>query len=161
MGVKVERRIIVAPGFRPGGSAEAMLTAHGAAGLSLMRVAHMKYDFAVDGGAVGEIIPASSPILPNKAIIVGGLISVSVAVLAAAGAATVAIGTHAGSSTASLKAATAKASYSAASVQDLVPVNTAASAFRMNADGQMSITVATNPLTAGVFDVFAYYLLGS
>jgi hypothetical protein len=140
---------------------ESMLAAASAVGLGTVRVAHMKYDFAVDGGVAGEIIPSGSPTLPSKAIIIGGIANVTTALLAAGGAANVSIGTHAGSAADSLKAATAKATYALNALLALTPVFTAASSFKMSASGQMSITVDTNNLTAGVMEVFVVYLVAT
>lgn len=140
---------------------ETMLQAAATVGLGALRVAHFKYDFAVDGGAVGEIIPSSSPTLPAKAIIIGGIANVTTALLAAGGAATIAIGTHAGSAVDSLLTATAKATFSLNAILALNPVFTAASAIKMSVAGQVSITVATNALTAGVMEIFLVYFVAS
>lgn len=129
--------------------------------LGALGVAKMHYDFAVDGGAQGEIIPVGSPTLPSKAIILGGVINVTTALLAAGGAANISVGTHAGSSATSLKGATAKATYSLNAFLATVPVFTAATMFKMSAAGQMSITVDTNDLTAGVMDVIVVYAVGA
>lgn len=140
---------------------EAMLQAASAVGLGALRFAHMKYDFAVDGGVAGEIIPANSPTLPNKAIVLGGIVNVTTALLAAGGAANVSIGTHAGSAVDSIKVATAKATYALNALLATTPVFTAATAFKMSAAGQMSITPDTNNLTAGAMEVWAAYVVAS
>ncbi len=129
-----------------------------AAGLGLFRVAHMKYSFAIDGGATGEIIPVGSPTIPDNAIIIGGIANPSTALAATGGAANIAIGTHAGSATNSLKAATAKGTYTTDALLALTPTWTA-NWFKMTAAGQMSITVDTNPLTSGVLEVMCVYFL--
>lgn len=128
-------------------------------GIGLRRVAHWKYDFAVDGGVVGEIIPAKTVYLPANAIVIGGIVNVTTALLAAGGAATIAIGTHAGATTSALMAATNKTSFTLAALMAIVPVWTAASAFKMSVEGQISITVATNALTAGVMEGFVEYFM--
>jgi len=138
---------------------DSMLAALSAsAGLSRLGIAHFKYDFSVDGGAQGEIIPASSPTLPNKAIVLWGIANVTTALLAAGGASTIAIGTHAGSAVNSLKVAASKTTYSLNAFLDLIPAFTAASVFKMSAAGQISITVATNDLTAGVMEAWVAYV---
>src|SRR4051812_40771085 len=75
-------------------------------GLSL-RMARAKYDFAVDGGgAPGLITPATNAVIPDNAIIVGGLCNSTTALVGSS--TTIAIGTSAGSSANSLKTATAE-----------------------------------------------------
>jgi len=140
---------------------ESMIALASAAGLGVLRIAHMKYSFAVDGGALGEIIPASSPSIPAKAIVFGGLVNVTAALLASGGAANISIGTHAGSAVDSLLVATAKATFALNAILATTPVFTAATAFKMSAAGQMSITVDTHALTAGVMEVWAAYMLAS
>jgi G:T/U-mismatch repair DNA glycosylase len=73
--------------------------------------------------------------------------------VAAAGSATVSIGTAAGSGAASILTA-AKASLSADAV--IVPT-CVATAFKMTAAGKINVTVATGPLTAGVIEVWVLY----
>lgn len=125
-------------------------------GLGLRRVAHVIYNFAVDGGAIGLITPAKNATLPDNAIIFGGLINPTTAPTSL-GSATIAIGTAAGSSTTSLKAATAVATYSLDAVLATVPVWTAATAFKLTAAGAITLTVAVADLTAGVLDIFVEY----
>lgn len=129
------------------------------AGLGVVGSAKMTYDFAVDGGAIGLITPTDSPSIPLGAIIVGGVIDVTTT-LTSAGAATIALGTSAGSSAASLKAATAVATW-AAGLLAVVPLFTAASMFKLTAEGKLTLTVADFALTAGKFDVIVFYTMGN
>lgn len=152
---------IVAGASGTSGIPESALQPASAFALNELRTAHAKYAFAVDGGAVTTITPASNSTIPTKAIILGGIINVTTAVLAAGGAANVAVGTSAGSSTTSLLAATAKASFSLDALLATVPVFTAATAFKMSAAGAITITVDTNALTAGVVEVFVVYVLAA
>jgi hypothetical protein len=132
-----------------------------ATGLGLLRTAKAKYDFAVDGGAQGEITLASNCTIPDNAIIIGGIIN-STTACTSGGSATIAVGTSAGSSATSLKAATAVASYSADALLATVPVFTAASAVKMTAAGQVTVTVATADLTAGVIEItLVYFVAGA
>lgn len=120
--------------------------------------AKMTYDFSVDGGAISTITPANSPVLPNGAIILGGIIDITTTLAGAT--ATIALGTSAGSSTTSLKAATAVATWTAG-LLTLVPIFTAATMFKMTADGRLTLTIATAALTAGKFDVNVCYVVGN
>jgi hypothetical protein len=124
----------------------------------LLRVAHAKYDFAVDGGVVGPITPAISDTIPDNAILVGGTVNSPTAVTSGSSA-TVSIGTTAGSSAAALLAATAKATLSADAVLNAVP--TLAVPVKLTAAGKINITVAVGDLTAGVIEVWVYYIPAS
>lgn len=130
-------------------------------GSSARRVAHAQYSFAVDGGgAPGLITPASNATIPANAIITNVIINSTTAVLAAGGAATVAIGTSAGSSASSLLAATNKTSFSANALIEGVPrPDDSTTWVKMSAAGVVTFTSATNALTAGIVDVFVEYIL--
>lgn len=127
-----------------------------AAGLGIMGVAHAIYSFAADGGAIGLITPAANALIPANAIVLGGIINPTTAPVGAT--ATIAVGTSAGSSATSLKAATAIATYSIDALLATVPVMTAATAFKMSAAGSITLTVAVAPLTAGVIEIFVYFI---
>lgn len=128
-------------------------------GISLQRVAYAKYSFAVDGGAVSTITPATNCTIPAKAIITNVIIN-STAAVTSLGSATVSIGTSAGSSTTSLLGATAKATLALNALVQGVPVPATASTFvKMTAAGSITFTVGTAALTAGVIEVFVEYVL--
>lgn len=112
---------------------------------------HAIFDFTVDGGLVSTITPAKTALIPANAIMVGGVVNVTVAVTSA-GAATVGIGTSAGSSTTALLAATAKTSLTVDALLALVP--TFAAPVKMTAAGSITFTVGTAVLTAGQIEVF-------
>jgi hypothetical protein len=128
-------------------------------GLGIVGNAKMTYDFAVDGGVVGLITPANSPTIPDNAIILGGTIDITTT-LTSGGAATIALGTSAGSSATSLKAATAVATWAAGQIA-VVPVFTAATYVKLTAAGRLTLTVAAFDLTAGKFDVNLVYVVGN
>jgi predicted RecA/RadA family phage recombinase len=120
-----------------------------------LRVAHMKYDYAVDGGA--SCTPANSDTIPDNAVVTNGVIN-SIGAVTAAGSATVAIGTAAGSAGNSVLTATGKASLGT----DAVLVATSeATPFKMAGAGKLAITVASGPLTAGVIEAWVTYYLAS
>lgn len=132
--------------------------ASSAIGISSMRVAHAKYSFAVDGGAQGAITPASTAVIPDNAIIVGAQINSSTAVTSS-GSATVAVGTTAGSAANSILTATGKASFTLDAV--LNGSVTFAAPVKMTAAGSINITVGTADLTAGVLEIFVFYVVAS
>lgn len=125
-----------------------------AVGVNNLNVAHAIYSFAVDGGALGVITPVSTVTIPAGAIIVGATINSTTAVTSA-GAATVSVGTTAGSSATSILAATGKASFTLDALLNGVPVF--ATPVKMTAAGNVDITVGTATLTAGVIEIFVYY----
>lgn len=109
-----------------------------------------KYDFSIDGGAQGLITPKTNVLIPDNAIVIGGCLNPTTALTGAT--ATIAVGTSAGSSATSIKAATAVASYSLDAILPVVPL-VAASWLKLTADGYVTITVATADLTGGVMDI--------
>ena len=119
-------------------------------------VARAQYNFTNDGGAIGAITPALSDTIPANAVMVGATINSTVAVTSA-GSATVAVGTTAGSSASSILAATGKASFTLDALINGVPVF--ATPVKMTAAGQINLTVATAALTAGIIEVFVYYVV--
>jgi hypothetical protein len=127
-------------------------------GLGAVGNAKMTYDFTVDGGAVSSIIPANSPTLPDNAIIIGGTVDVTVACV---GAGSISLGTSAGSSNVSLKAATAAATYAIDTQQPIIPVFTAATYLKLTAAGRLNLTITVGTITAGRFDVNVAYLMGN
>ena len=125
---------------------------------SQLCMARGKYDFAVDGGAIGLITPAENFTLPDNAIILGGVLNPTTA-LTSGGAATIAAGTSAGSAANSLKLATAVATYSIDALLPVVPVFTAGSAIKLTAAGKFTLTVADFALTAGVLEYTLFYFV--
>jgi len=124
------------------------------------RMGRAKYDFAVDGGgAPGLITPATNCVIPDNAIIYGGLCNSTTALVGST--TTIAIGTSAGSAANSLKTATAEATYAADAVLALTPVMTAATAVKMTAAGSITITTATAALTAGVLEITVFYFVAA
>lgn len=124
-----------------------------------LRMARAKYSFAVDGGAVGLITPATNCVIPDNAVILFGIANPTTALVGSSS--TIAIGTSAGSSASALKTATAEATYSADAVLALVPVMTAASAVKLTAAGSITITVAVAALTAGVMEITVFYFVAN
>jgi hypothetical protein len=116
--------------------------------------AKFTYDFAVNGGAQTTIL-LGNQIIPAGAIIYGGLIN-GITLPVGPGA-SIAIGLGSGAQAAALKAATAIATYAAGAIVALIPVWTAASAFRVAADTLPSVTISGAALTAGKFSVDIYY----
>lgn len=131
----------------------------GNGGLGLVNNAKMTYDFTVNGGAVSTITPTNSPTLPLGAIIFGGTLDITTS-LTSGGSATIAVGIGSGAQVASIKGATAVASWGAGQLA-VIPVFTAATYHKVTAAGALTLTIATATLTAGKFDVNLMYLRGN
>lgn len=125
-------------------------------GIGYLKQVRAIYDFSVDGGAVSTITPKQTVTLPAKSVIVAGTVNSTTAVTSS-GSATVAIGTSAGSSTTALLGATAKASLSLNALINAVPVF--ATPVKLTAKGNITFTIGTAALTAGVIEAtFWYYV---
>jgi len=116
------------------------------------------FNFGVDGGAIATIVPKETATLPKGAVIVAGTVNSTTAVLSA-GSATVSIGTSAGSSATSILGATAKATLSANAL--INAVSTFAAPVKLTAQGDITFTVGTAVLTAGVIEVTLFYFVAA
>lgn len=131
------------------------------AAFSHLRTFRALLSFAVDGGAVSTITPATTAVLPANAIITSVIVNSTTAVTSA-GSATVSIGTSAGSSTTALLGATAKASLGANVLVAGVPIpNDATKWVKLTAAGSITFSVATAALTAGIIEVHGNYFIAS
>ncbi len=112
-----------------------------------------EYDFAKEGGAIGDITLRGAPI-PVGAVIVGGYVDVEAAVTSDLSA-TVALKV---TGTADILAATAKASLSLGALIAAVPdFATVAEAVRVATSAKSVVaTVAVGDLTAGKFHVHLF-----
>lgn len=117
-----------------------------------LRVALAKYDFSVDGGAVAQITPKLSPVIPAGSIIFGASMHVTTA-CTSGGSATVSADLAAG---ADIVAATAVASLTddAVIAGKIAPD---ASPITLLADQAIKVTVGTAALTAGQIEVAVIY----
>lgn len=122
-----------------------------------VQVARGRYDFAVDGGAVGDIDLTSTTQIPANAVVLGGFIEVDT-ILASGGSATVALKTE---GAADLLAATAFGSspWSTTGRKSIIPVFTGATTVKTTAARKLQATVATAALTGGAFDVVVFYVV--
>jgi len=118
------------------------------------KIAFFEYDFAVHGGAAGDIEVEGTPI-PSGAIIKEGIIHVKNAVTSG-GSATLQIKAL---STDDILASTAKASLTLNALIATVPVGTAASSIRATSNiTALTFTVGTAALTAGKVMVALEYV---
>lgn len=152
---------VTAPALGAGAVGSAALAPNTGFGLTAQQVCHAQYSFANDGGADAVITPANNCTLPNKAVITNVAINATTTVTSG-GAATIAVGTSAGSSGASFLAATTYADFAAGDFVQGVPVpDTASTWVKLSAAGQVTITPATATLTAGVIEIYVFYYVSS
>lgn len=134
-------------------------TADSAYGIHAMKWAKVVYDFAVDGGAVSTITPASTVTLPVGAIIYGGLLEVLTAATSG-GSATVAVQAQAANDIINA-AAYGGAPWSTTGIKAIIPVMTAATAVQIATTAkQIKVVVGTAALTALKFNLHLAYFLG-
>ena len=117
-----------------------------------LMTAHAKYDFAVDGGGTGTIVPSNSAIIPDNAVIVRCYSLVTTA-MTSGGSATLAL--TAGGVT--LKAATAfdNGAFDDEDVTEHTVTD------KTTSSTGIQFVIATADLTAGVVEVYVeYYLTG-
>jgi hypothetical protein len=118
------------------------------------------YDYAVSGGAVGAVAlydaDGKTVTLPDNAIIVGGFIDILTAMVSTGGSGTIALTAE---SAGDLKAAVDADTLSG--IVAIIPVGTAATHIKLTAARTLVGAVATQALTAGKFDLYVEYVLGS
>lgn len=120
-----------------------------------MKIARGRYDFAVDGGAVGDIDLTSTAQIPANAVVMGGFVEVDTAITSG-GSATVAVKVEAANDIINA-AAIGGAPWSTTGRKSVIPVFTGASTVKTTAARKITATVATAALTAGAFDVVLFY----
>ena len=149
-----------AAGVAAGSVGGAGLTSNTAVGNTGMQVCHATYNFAVDGGAVSTITPASNCTLPANSVIFNSGIEATTAGTSG-GSATVAVGlSGTGGSTTALLGATAVASVTGRLQSAVVP-QTASGWKKLTTAGAVTVTIATAALTAGVIEVYVMYYVSS
>lgn len=118
-------------------------------------VARAKYDFAVDGGAVGAISLMPAAVLPSGALILAAFLNVTTAPTSG-GAATIGLDSEAA---ADLQTAVviSGAPWSTTGWKALTKTF-ATAPIKLTAARNPAITVGTAALTAGVFEVIVFYL---
>ena len=115
----------------------------------------LSYDFATDGGAIGDVTLRGGA-LPKNAVVTGGYIYNHTA-MTSGGSATVAINIPTDDA-AGLKAATAYGTIGAAGAVALIQTGAAANFSEITtAEREITISIATAALTAGAFTLVLEY----
>lgn len=121
-----------------------------------VKVARGRYDFVVDGGAVGDIDLTNAAQIPANAVILGGFVEVDTA-LTSGGSGTMAVKVE-GAGDIVAAAAVSGAPWSTTGRKSVVPAFTGATTVKTTAARKIQATVATAALTAGAFDVVLFYV---
>jgi hypothetical protein len=120
-----------------------------------MKWARADYSFAAQGGAIGTLDLLGSNVIPLGAIILGGLVDISVAPTGAS--ATIAI-TVEGANDIVTAAAVSGAPWSTTGRKSVIPVFTGATSVKTTAARTISAVIASGALTAGTFSVYLAYI---
>ena len=120
-----------------------------------MKAIRGRYDFSVDGGAVGDI-ELSAEEIPAGAVILGGFVEVDTAVTGNTNA-TLAIKVE-GAGDIVAQAAVSGAPWSTTGRKSVVPVFTGTTTVKTTTARKIVATVGTAALTAGVVDVVLFYV---
>jgi len=115
------------------------------------------YSYADDGGDFGRAIDLGVDV-PDNAIVYGGYIDTTSALLPMTNTATISIGLNTASDL--LAASSATTNFASAGIDAIVPVWTAATAFKTTNSLPIRLTISAAPLTGGVFTVHLYYGIG-
>lgn len=121
-----------------------------------VRVARARYDFAVDGGAIGDITISAANIFPAGAYILSGFVEVDTAVTGSG--ASVAVNVE-GAGDIVAAAAISGAPWSTTGRKSIVPAGTGATSVKTTAARSIVATVSAAVLTAGAFDVVLQYVV--
>jgi len=120
-------------------------------------VAKFTFDFAVQGGTVGDIVLNGDP-LPSKAIVWDGVVDI-LTPLTDGSDGTSALSTAQSANDLISDTANSGAPWSSTGLKAIVPVGTQATAIKLTAERKPKLVVAGHDLTAGKFNLFLQYFL--
>ena len=131
-------------------------TVAGVAGVGF-RICRARYSFAVNGGVVGTIALLGATSLPANAVIVGGFVNVTTPLTGGLNA-TAALQVE-GADDIVAAAAVSGAPWSTTGRKSIIPAFTGATSVITTVASDVSLVIGTADLTAGVVDVFLFYVL--
>ena len=131
-------------------------TAEGILGVGF-RVCRAAYSFAVDGGGVGTIALLGATSIPANAVICGGMVNVTTALTGNLNA-TAALQVEAANDIVTA-AAVSGAPWSSTGRKSIIPAFTGAASVLTTVARDVSLVIGTADLTAGVFDVYLFYIV--
>jgi hypothetical protein len=121
-------------------------------------IAKATYDFSVEGGAVSTIGLLGSTAIPSGTVIMGGYVDVRTAPTSG-GAGTLALTTGEGAGDLVAAAAVSGAPWSTTGRKNIVPrLSDATTWIKTAAARDISAVIAAAALTAGILDVYLFYL---
>ncbi|MER7002213.1 hypothetical protein ABT297_04080 [Dactylosporangium sp. NPDC000555] len=123
---------------------------------SEVKAIRARYDFSVEGGAVGDIVISAEQI-PAGAYITHGFVEVDTAPTSSASGALAIKVESAGDIVAG--AAVSGAPWSTAGIKSIVPAATGATAVKTTTARPIVATIATGALTGGAVDVVLFYVV--
>ncbi len=139
---------------------DANLVSNATVGISAQRVCHITYSFAVDGGTT-PIVPASNCTIPIRAVINNVSINSTTAIM---GGTSVAVGCTGGTGcgASALMAATVVGNLGTNVFGQSIPVpQTASTWVKTSAAATVSLVIVGGPLSAGVIELYVYYIQSS
>lgn len=119
----------------------------------------VEYDFAVDGGAVGDI--NLGEYLPDNAVVESGSIDVVTTLTSSGDNATVAVTAESAGDIVAAVAIDDVSNPWDAGGQDIIPDGTGSNAVKTTAERQLKITVGVEALTAGKMTINLNYFVSS
>jgi hypothetical protein len=129
-------------------------------GTTRIKTAVAEYDFAIDGGAVGNIslrsVDGMGATIPSGAIIHSGFVDV-ITPLASGGAATAGLGLEAAGDLVGPVVVT-NAAWNSAGRKNINPGGTGSTTVKTTATRQPTLAVGVAPLTAGKIRVVKFYI---
>jgi len=143
------------------GSVLSVANGYSADGAGMLRLARATYDFAEHGGAIGA--HGLGVTLPDNAVVVGGFVDVVTTCIAAgadAGTMAIHVQTAGDIHVAAVADGTAGGAWGAGLHAIIPKANTPeATGIKLTATREITVTIATQAVTAGKFVVFLYYVL--
>lgn len=152
----IERNNVIEGALGVAGALSAEATAARPVVYGALRAVRARYSFAADGGAVSTIALAGAAVIPLGAVILGGFVDV-ITPPTSGGAGTAAIQVEAANDIV-LAAAVSGAPWSTTGRKSVIPVFTGATTVKTTAARDISLVVGAFALTAGVFDVYLFYV---
>jgi hypothetical protein len=138
-------------------SAEQVIGTTATSGLSQLGICRVLYDFAVDGGLVSAIVPASAVALPAKAIVLSAYAHV-LTLFTGGGGATIALSIE-GANDIRTAATITTGGFDSTGMKALIPVGTAATAVVCTVARKLTLSVAVAALTAGKAVFYLTYVV--
>ena len=131
-------------------------------GRSHLKVLRVDYDFAVDGGAIGNLnLGTRDHTIPDNGVVVGGMIDVLTTFTSATDAATIAVRVEGADDIVAAIAISDVSNVWDAGRQDVIPTMAGSTGVKTTAARRVRVDIAVEALTAGKMSVFLYYVVSN